>query len=99
MKFLDGIIFEHPQEAISLMFETETDGSLLVWKLKWGGIAPLAPSVAAPMQRLINCYYNSLNCFRKICKVKLETSETSEFFSEFSILSIESNSKSRIRKS
>ena len=36
MKFLVRKISEHPQKAISLMFETETVGPCLIRKLKWG---------------------------------------------------------------
>ena len=41
--------FWKPQKAISLMFESKTVGSYLVWKLKWGSHSPLAPPVATPL--------------------------------------------------
>ena len=34
------------------MFETETVGPCVVWKLKWEGHAPLATPVATPLTRV-----------------------------------------------
>ena len=33
------------------MFEIETVGPWLVWKLKWGAMVPLAPTVATPLYK------------------------------------------------
>ena len=52
VKFLVRMISEHLLKAIFLMFEIETVGLCLIWKLKWGGggSLPLCPlSGCAPV--------------------------------------------------
>ena len=52
VKFLVRIISEHLLKAIFLMFETETAGPCLVWKLQWGGHGPPSPQWLRPCARL-----------------------------------------------
>ena len=58
VKFLVRIISEHPQKAISLMFETDIFGACLVWKLAPHGppASPLPPSGYAHV--IITVCYN-----------------------------------------
>ena len=48
VKFLVHINSEHPQKAMSLMFEIETVGPFLAQKLKWGDHATPTPQRLCP---------------------------------------------------